>query len=169
MDLNFEEIIFSKTNSNWKSFKFRFEDFEKIKKMIPSKPGIYLIKTNAPTQELVKVEVRNDPKHYNFKKKIEEVLKLPVQIVIQEDLKNGYVVYNGHQGNLKQRFNEHFKGTKGTGCLSIFENKNLKDYDWWFEYFECSNIEGYCDSKLYRTYLEQYHRNKIGWPILCSQ
>lgn len=163
------QVIFSETNSNWKSFKITSNDFEDIKKNIPRSPGIYQIKTDAPINELLKVQDRKDPNHYNFKKKIDEALKLPNALIIQEDTLNGYIVYTGHQANLRQRFNEHFKGTKGTGCLSIFENENLQAYNWWFEYFDCSNIIEYNDSKLYRTFLEQFHRNKIGWPILCSQ
>lgn len=169
MELNFKEILFSNTNTNWISYKFNFLDLDEIVKKIPSKPGIYQIKTNAPIWELQKVGQRKDPKQYNFNQKIIESLKLPRSIIIQEDLVKGYVVYTGHQANLKQRFREHFKGSKGTGCLNIFENENLNKFDWWFEYFECSNIQNYCDTKLYRTFLEQFHRSHIGWPILCSQ
>lgn len=162
--------LFDTALEHWKAFEICYEQVDHIARSIPNRPGIYQIKTNAPIKELQLVSSRQDTSHYNFKKKIEASLLLPKGIIISENVIDGYVVYTGHQAKLRQRFREHFMGSKGTGCLNIFENVHLRDYQWWFEFYDCTNaLSNYQDSKLYRTYLEQLHRSHIGWPILCSQ
>ncbi len=161
-----ELICFLSDSKNWKR---AFITFENKRTLIPPTGGVYKIITDAPVKELMKIGERIDRKHYNFNKKITEANELNQNLIIQEDSQNGYVVYIGHQAKLQQRVREHFWGSKGTGCLNIFESEELRQYKWYFEYIEVSEIEGIENSKLSRVYLEQVVRFISGWPILCSQ
>jgi len=162
-------ILLSKLETKWVSVTIKpFSSIIDLPIQLARNAGIYQIKTDAPISILKKFGERNDKAHYNFSKKIEESLKLK-DLFIKENLLEGYVVYTGHQKHLRQRCKEHFIGSRGTGCLNIFEFEELKKYNWWFEYLEVSNFSGFTDSQLGRTYLEQLHRANIGWPILCSQ
>lgn len=163
------EILLPKLGSKWVSVQIRpFREICELPSQLTRKAGIYQIKTNTPINVLSKFSIRKDKAHYNFEKKIKDSLALK-ELTIQEDIIDGYVVYTGHQKYLRQRCKEHFIGSKGTGCLNIFEFKELHQYNWWFEYLEVANFSGFTDSKLIRTYLEQLHRANFGWPILCSQ
>jgi len=163
------EILLPKLETKWVSIPIKpFTSIMELPLQLERKSGIYQIKTSTPIDVLSKYGEREDEAHYNFQKKIKESLLLKT-LIVPEDLENGYVVYTGHQAYLRQRCKEHFIGSKGTGCLNIFEFEELKNYNWWFEYLEVSNFPEVKNSKLFRTYLEQLHRAHIGWPILCSQ
>ncbi len=163
--MNIEEIL----NNHWKKIEVKFDDFYSITQKVPRKPGLYSISTNAPPEVLKQYGKRNDPKHYNLKKKIIASDLIPEKLKIRQNNNEEYIVYNGHHGTLRQRLSEHFKGSNGTGCLALFRIENLRNYEWFFNYIDLSQIEEYEDNKLIRTYLEQKHRNNIGWPILCGQ
>ena len=163
--MNIEQIL----NNNWKKIEVNFEDFYSITQRVPRKPGIYSISTNAPLEILKEYGERKDPKHYNLKKKIKASKLLPEKLKIQQEGNQEYIVYNGHHGTLRQRLCEHFKGSNGTGCLALFRIENLKNYRWFFNYIDLSQIDEYEDNKLLGTFLEQKHRSNIDWPILCSQ
>ena len=162
------DILLQKVQKNWKVIAIKFDNINEILQSIPRTAGIYQIKTTTPISVLELYETRNDNAHCKFKNKITESRKLGT-LIVQEDLENGYVVYTGHQKFLRQRCKEHFMGSKGTGCLNLFEIEEFRKYNWWFEYLEVSIFKEYEDSLLFRTYLEQLHRANIGWPILCSQ
>lgn len=169
MDQIILETLLPKLDSKWVSVQIRaFRDICELPSHLTRKAGIYQIKTNTPVNVLLKFGIRKDKAHYNFEKKIKDSLALK-ELTIQEDIRDAYIVYTGHHKYLRQRCKEHFIGSKGTGCLNIFEFKELHKYNWWFEYLEVGNFSGFNDSKLMRTYLEQLHRANIGWPILCSQ
>ncbi|MDM1501912.1 hypothetical protein HX071_06820 [Myroides marinus] len=161
-----EIVSFLSDSVNWRKVLITYDN---RKNDVPAKGGVYKIITNAPVEVLKKVTNRIDKKHYDFYKKITESTSLVKELVIQEDLVDGYVVYIGHQANLKQRVREHFFGSKGTGCLNIFEGEVLRQYKWYFEYVEVADIEGFTNTKLSRVYLEQSVRFISGWPVLCSQ
>jgi len=60
-----------------------------------------------------------------------------------------YVVYNGQAGKLRQRASEYFKGSKGTGCLALFNIDTLKGYKWSFMYLDdCLIIINVCRERL---------------------
>jgi hypothetical protein len=160
------EQIFS---GEWKSIEVNFKDFVIIKTHVPRNPGIYSILTNTPKQVLSQFNFRNDKMHYNLNKKIENSETIPNSLRINQVDNEIYCVYNGHHHNLRQRLSEHFIGTKGTGCLALFEIQELRNYIWKYEYYNLSEIKDYKDSKVLRTLLEQQFRSKSGWPILCSQ
>lgn len=165
------DILIPKLESKWVTVLVDIDNFEEIRLKLPTKPGIYEIRTTAPISVLSKLPVENkriDAAHCNFREKIKNSKTLE-SLYIQEDVINGYVVYTGHQKSIRQRCKEHFKGSQGTGCLHFFEFEELREYDWWFDYLEVKHFEGFEDSNLFRTYLEQLHRANIGWPILCSQ
>ncbi|WP_418124548.1 hypothetical protein ACNFU2_07815 [Chryseobacterium sp. PTM-20240506] len=162
------DILLVKAENEWVSKEIFFNTIFETLLEIGRVPGIYQIRTNTPISILSQFGERVDKAYYNFQKKIKESLELG-SLIIPEDLENGYVVYTGHQAFLRQRCKEHFIGSKGTGCLNIFEFEELRNYRWWFEYLYASSIPNYHNSKLFRTYLEQLHRANIGWPILCSQ
>lgn len=168
MNNKITDIVLKKNQNLWICTEIVFDNLEAVLNKIPRKPGIYQIRTNAPIEALSQIGERSDKKHYNFKKKIAAALKLKV-LIVAENIKDGYVVYTGHQAFLKQRCKKHFIGSSGTGCLNIFEFKELRKFNWWFEYLEVSQFNEFEDSILFRTYLEQLHRASIGWPILCSQ
>lgn len=158
--------IFTK---GWELANVEYNGLVEIIQRIPGKPGIYEIATNTPKSVLSQYGSRKDKKHYDLNKKILASEVLPdLHKIIQKD-NNQYVVYTGHSYNLKQRFREHFKGSKGTACLALFQLEELRKYKWSFSFNQLKGVEDYNDSKLYRTFLEQRHRANIGWPILCSQ
>lgn len=160
-----DEIV----SHNWNGISVTFNTFDKIRNTISRTPSLYAIYTDTPKEVLKKIGKRNDTKHYNLQQKVKASELIPEAFTIKQNNQELYCVYNGHCHNLRQRFVEHFKGTKGTGCLALFEIKELQKYKWRFDFLELNNIEGYSDSKLYRTILEQHLRVKSGWPILCSQ
>ncbi|SDE84323.1 hypothetical protein SAMN05421636_10814 [Pricia antarctica] len=163
--MNVDEIILQ----NWEEIPVNYWDIEDVALKIPTKPGIYQIRTTAPKKILSLFGTRDDKNHYNLNKKITESDKLPIPFKILQEESEKYTVYTGHSYNLRQRFREHFRGSKGTGCLALFQLERLRHYEWSYEFNQLVGIENYSDSKLYRTFLEQKYRSKIGWPILCSQ
>ncbi len=154
---------------NWEETQVNYSDIVRIALGIPRKPGIYQISTNASKEVLSQFGPRDDKNHYNLNKKITESDKLPNGLKILQKGNEKYVVYTGHSYNLRQRFREHFQGSKGTGCLAVFQLERLRAFNWFFSLNQLGGIENYYDCKLYRTFLEQKYRAKIGWPILCSQ
>lgn len=162
------DILLEKSEKKWISKEIRYNDLSTTLLDIRTRAGIYRIKTTTPLSQLSMYGERKDKAHYNFKKKIQESVQLK-NLIIQENIQEGYIVYTGHQKSLRQRCKEHFTGSRGTGCLNIFEFEELREYQWWFEYIEVDSFPYLKDSKLIRTYLEQLHRANIGWPVLCSQ
>lgn len=154
---------------NLVTFKVEIKNYLDRYIEIPRNPGLYIIQTTAAKEILSDHHERKDKAHYNLKKKIAEASLLPKDILIHQHKREPYVVYSGHSQCLRQRFIEHFRGSKGTGCLALFQLEGLEKYDWWFNYIDLSSINFYQDSKLYRTYLEHHYRIHNGWPILCSQ
>ena len=127
------DILIPKLESKWETVLVNIDNFEEIRLKLPTKPGIYQIRTTAPISVLSKLPVENkriDAAHCNFREKIKKSKTLE-SLYIQEDVINGYVVYTGHQKSIRQRCKEHFKGSQGTGCLHFFEFEELREYDWW--------------------------------------
>jgi hypothetical protein len=155
--------------SSWTIVNPESTNIDELSLGIDRVPGLYSIFTNAPKEILSSTGIRNDSKHYNLTNKIFESDQIPSINVISQKDQNLYCVYNGHSSLLRQRFREHFNGTNGTACLAIFEIEILREYNWQFRYLNLSIIPEYIDSKIYRTLLEQHHRQQLGWPILCSQ
>lgn len=164
----FENVV---DNTNWERIDFNYFQLKSELKTVPTTPGVYFISTNTPEEILRSCEKREDPKHYNLSKKVNESRQLPDECKIMQNGDNPYVVYSGHSYRLRQRASEHFKGANGTGCLAIFKLKDLRNYNWSFHFLETSFLlpESKTDSSLFRTFLEQKLRSVIGWPILCSQ
>lgn len=156
-------------NNHWISCEITINNINDIKTTVPRQPGLYLIFTDTPKDELKKHGKRNDRMHYNLKSKIEASENIPNDLIINQKNDELYCVYNGHHYNLRQRLSEHFNGSKGTGCLALFEIEELREFKWTFKYLLLSKTENYIDSKVYRTLLEQQIRVKLGWPILCTQ
>jgi hypothetical protein len=154
---------------NWVNLTIYNNRIDQILTEIPRTPGIYAISTNTPIEILEQCNTRNDPNHYNLGERIQQSRMLDESQKITQKNSNNYIIYNGHQANLRQRASEHFKGSRGTGCLALFEFEILLNYSWTFSYLELISIDNYIDNKLIRTYLEQAHRSRIGWPILCKQ
>ena len=166
--MNLQELY-----NNWKNFglnsSFSKKNFKTEISKIPNTIGIYRIYTNCPQSILKTVNARLDLAHNNFEKKINETDKLPKDIITKQYNSEMYCIYNGMAENLRARATSHFKGTKGTGCLAIFETSIHLRFEWKFEYLELNKTASYIDSKIFRTYLERLDRNIIGWPILCSE
>lgn len=158
-------------NFNWTMTKIVYGSLDLILKELPLNPGFYKIYTDAPEYILQTFNKRDDSKHYNIGKKVTASKELPQGYRILQEKDNPYIVYTGHSFSLRQRAREHFKGSRGTGCLAIFQLIDLRGYNWYFSYLETSTLldEKRKDSKLFRTYLEQKLRSQLGWPILCSQ
>lgn len=156
-------------NHKWVSINVTFDNFNELKTTVLRQPGLYSISTNTPREILRQFGMRNDIKHYNLKNKVNASDNIPIDLTIRQKDNNLYCVYNGHHHNLRQRFTEHFIGSRGTGCLALYELKRLRQFNWTFEYLVLTNINNYIDSKVYRTFLEQHLRVKTGWPILCGQ
>lgn len=169
MNLNELTSIIS-TELNWSRIETNYLEKNALLQQVPSVPGIYKIYTNCPIEVLMSLDQRNDSKHYNLSRKINESLRLPSELRINQNGNDNYMIYLGQQHNLKSRFREHFWGGNGTACLNIYEFEELRDYQWCFDYLECARIiPEYEDSKIYRNCIEQVVRVMTGWPILCSQ
>jgi len=96
--MNIEKIL----ANNWKKIEVKFENIDSATQKIPRKPGIYSISTNAPLEVLEKYGEREDPKHYNLKRKIEASGVIPEKFKIIQSENLEYVVYNGHHNTLRQ-------------------------------------------------------------------
>lgn len=145
------------------------ENFDIVKSVIPRKPGLYKISTNCPVEVLKTTGARMDKMHYNIEKRVLDSYNIPDNIINKQVEDQLYCIYNGHNKNLRQRFNEHFAGTQGTGCMALFQIEILKSYEWKFEYLNLNEVDGYKDSPLFRSILEQHLRTRDGWPILCAR
>jgi len=145
------------------------ENFHSVKAEIPRQPGLYKISTNCPIEVLKTTGARMDKMHYNIEKRVLDSYNIPDNIITKQVENQLYCIYNGHNKNLRQRFNEHFAGTQGTGCMALFQIEILKGYEWKFEYLDLNTVDGYIDSPLFRSILEQHLRVKDGWPILCAR
>lgn len=152
---------------NWIDVDKRKLKSEKI--LVPRKAGLYLIYTNAP------IDIFNSLKTLSIKGAVDigartnNSLNIDSGLLIKENTENSYCVYIGHHNSLNQRLKEHFLGSKGTGCLSLFKHKKLIKYKWRFYYLETSKLENCMDSNLLRTILENNLKTHIGWPILCAR
>ena len=129
---------------NWNEFGKRkfvnFQSFTSLKEELPRAPGVYRIYTTCPESILEKIALRTSKGHYNFNSKIIASRQIPAEFRISQKENNPYCIYNGHTYNLRQRINEHFIGTKGTGCLAIFTSNELKDYEWYIEYLPLNSL-----------------------------
>jgi hypothetical protein len=161
------EKIFDK--SNWQKVKITYTSDFKIHESIPNKPGLYMIFSSASSSVLKGLEQPSVKGAYDIKKRIIDSEKIPKTFLINQTKDQLYCIYIGHQKNLRQRCQEHFKGSKGTACLSIFNHIPLREFEWEFHYFELSQLDAYDDSKLLRNILESQLRVKFGWPLLCAQ
>jgi hypothetical protein len=165
--MNFKKLYDLK---NWKSIDVEFSSLEKPFKCIPNEAGLYMIFTNTPKIVFQKLEFINKKGAVDFYIRIKLSESTPNELLIIQSNRNMYCVYIGHQKNLRQRFSEHFIGSKGTGCLSLSEYKELSKQKWKFYYFEISNLEkNIQDSNMLRTILENNIRAHFGWPILCAK
>jgi hypothetical protein len=154
----------------WKSIDVEFSSLEKQLKDIPNKAGLYMIFTNTPKSVFQKLVPINKKGAVDFNNRIKLSESTPNELLILQINRYMYCVYIGHQKNLKQRFSEHFKGSTGTGCLSLSKYKVLSEQKWKFYYFEISNLEkNIQDSNMLRTILENNIRAHFGWPILCAK
>jgi hypothetical protein len=165
--MNFKKLYDSK---NWKSLDVEFTPLEKPFKDLPNAPGLYMIFTNTPKSVFQKLEFINQKGAVNFNRRIKFSESVPNELLINQSKREMYCVYIGHQKNLRQRFSEHFIGSKGTGCLSLSKYKELSEQKWKFFYFEISNLKNIVqDSNMLRTILENNIRAHFGWPILCAK
>jgi len=57
---------------NWIPLDISFDKFDDLKKTVPRKPGLYSILTNTPKGTLRLFGKRNDKKHYNLMKKVDD-------------------------------------------------------------------------------------------------
>jgi hypothetical protein len=161
------EKIFDK--ANWQKIEISQPVYKDFSKKISNKPGLYMIFSNVPANELKDIGTLEIKGSYNIPNRVIDFEGIPKSLVISQDKDELYCVYIGHQKNLRQRCKEHFNGSKGTACLSLFNYSKLRNYKWEFHYFELSNLDGYVDSKLHRNILESHLRVKFGWPCLCME
>jgi hypothetical protein len=155
--------------ANWQKIEISHPVDKEYFKKISNKPGLYMIFSNVPADELKSIGELDIDGAYNIPKRVMDFEEIPKSLVINQDKNDLYCIYIGHQKNLRQRCKEHFNGSEGTACLSLFNYGKLRIYKWEFHYFELSNLDGYVDSKLHRNILESHLRVKFGWPCLCIQ
>ena len=170
MKIRINELLDQIKGEKSKTLKFVFGE-ENWRGVIPSRPGWYEIRTNAPLNVLKQVEPPpQDHKHYKFRERIEYNEQLPIpELLISQEGDGIWTVYNGYAANLKSRAREHQRGDKGTGCLAIQRQKgvNLTQYDWFFEFFLLEDL-GVKDHRILRRLMEQAWRARYGWPVLCG-
>ena len=165
-----------KGSSLLESIEKGLQDFEldleghKWRDSIPSRPGWYFIKTNAPPEVFTKIGPPEGVNHYDLPKRIRSALALESLGVCIMPAEGGmYVVYSGETKNLKARAREHVYGHSKTGCLALGNYPLLKSYEWRFICSVCHIVQNPNDSKLVRILGEQLWRAKNGWPILCGK
>ena len=145
---------------------------------IEDRAGWYFIKTTAPLDAFAEC---------GSKKQSSKLVDLPVRVyqtswlarlgmTIPEDPK-GYWVYNGEATSLSERIGAHYKGTDGTGCISISRYPPLRSHRWWVSYayvrevfekvFDEVTVPDGDRERSVRVSLEQAWRVKYGWPRLC--
>lgn len=162
------EEIFIK--DNWAKINVSPLDLKSQCIKLPSTPGLYMIETTTPIDIFTKLGKPNVNGRVNIRSRVLLSSTIKGNLLIKVKKKQFYCVYIGHQQNLRQRFKEHFYGSKGTGCLAIFRYKKLREFKWRFYYFELSSINSdFMDSPLLRTILECKLRSHFGWPILCAK
>jgi len=154
---------------NWIKFEIDPKKLNSEKIAIPRKAGLYMLYTNTP------IAVFNSLKTISIKGVVDiglrsqKSLKIDSSLLIKENIEENYCVYIGHHNSLNQRLKEHFLGSIGTGCLSLFKHKKLVNYKWIFYYFETAKLKNNLDSNLLRTILENNLKSHFGWPILCAR
>lgn len=158
--------LFSK---DWEIIEIKKSYFEESLLSIPRNPGLYRITSNIPKSELKTLTNRKGKNHVDFVRRLSTTEKLLSGLEIEHQENESRVIYTGHHKFLRDRCRNHFRGYDGTGCLNLFELENFSNYKWTFEYFNLRRMEGYEDSIITRTALEQHYRAKIGWPILCDK
>ena len=172
MKTTVEEIV-NEIDDKTKQVLIDFDD-EKWQKDVPSKPGWYLIKTNASIDKLMKCQKSIEyVAHTNIPETVMETSELQkAGIAIMQSGNENYVVYNGEADNLKARAREHVHGHRKTYCLGLSKYKNVLQHTNWFFYYvtmsNCRTIQNGKD-KLLRLAVEQAWRAKHGWPILCRK
>lgn len=164
--MNYSEITKLK---NWVRHDVIHTQIKSAIENIPSVPGLYLICTNAPISVFNTLGKNSDKGAVDIGLRTSNSFKINNDLLIKENSKNNYCVYIGHHKNLKQRIKEHFWGSDGTGCLSLFKNNKLTKYKWEFYYLEISKLKNGDDSNLLRTILENKLKSDFGWPILCAR
>jgi len=85
----------------WDSIEINFSTFYKDTINIPSKPGIYMIVTNTPTNILENLTKINVDGAYDIPKRVKTSTLLPNRLTINQISDEPYCVYIGHQKNLK--------------------------------------------------------------------
>jgi hypothetical protein len=138
---------------------------------VPSKPGWYLIRTNAPIEALRNIEVKEEnEKHYRIGQRVQKLEKSGLEdLLIKQVGKQPWIVYNGYAKNLNSRAREHENGHPKTACLAIGQHPSLIGYQWWFDYFTVSEMApGLVDHPILRKLVEQGWRGRHGWPVLCG-
>ena len=166
--------VFHEIDQLAKCLTMNFED-PTWREGIPSKPGWYLVKTNAPVEALRAVGPPKYKAHINFPDTIAATTGLQdagMAIMPPAEGEN-YVVYNGEAKNLKARAREHDDGHPKTYCLGLSNYKSLHKYWWTFCYLPLSSCTAFSvkiqDDKLLRLAGEQGWRVYNGWPILCKK
>lgn len=154
---------------NWECIDVNHSQKNYAKENIPNAPGLYLIFTNTPISVFNTLKTNIDKGAVDLGLRTNNPFKVSVELLIKENSKNNYCVYIGHHKNLRQRIKEHFWGSNGTGCLSLFKHKSLIKYKWQFYYLEISKLKYGEDSNLLRTILESKLKSHFGWPILCAR
>jgi hypothetical protein len=74
-----------------------------------------MIFTNTPKKVFQKLEFINKKGAVDFNSRIKFSESVPHELLMIQSNRDMYCVYIGHQKNLRQRFSEHFIGSKGTG------------------------------------------------------
>jgi len=142
---------------------------------IPSEPGWYFIRTDAPVKVLQ--QQRLWATTYTKKRSLEQVAVRNYDIAARArryatDLArfwNIYEVYSGMASSLKARAREHTFPDPGTAGLALSMYPALRNHEWLFGYVTLSRFATgiSCPEMLLRLG-EQVWRAKRGWPLLCS-
>jgi hypothetical protein len=128
-----------------------------------------MIYCNVPLYEFETLRRLKNRGAIDISERVKKGKHLCSDLIIEENTSKNYCVYIGHQKNLKRRINEHFKGSNGTGCLSIFKHQKLRAYKWKVLFYEINKDRQLEDSNIFRTIIENNLRSKFGWPILCAK
>lgn len=128
-----------------------------------------MIYSNVPVAELETLRKLKVAGAVNIKERVSNANNLCSHLIIEENIENKYCLYIGHQKDLRRRIKEHFNGSRGTGCLSIFKYNKLKKFKWEVYFYDFKKMNGLVDCNLTRTIFENKIRSKFGWPILCAK
>lgn len=171
-------------NNIWNASTFLTSWFDDLDKIVPSSPGWYWFSCEISKEDILTLDSVTPlpPKACDF----------PIVATENDNLFNAeqicrthgdfLILYNGHEGNVRDRARKHFNlnlTDTSTGALGI-KHYGLSNKNWRLKYFTeaqidslgtiiQANVRSLINNKTGRVAIENAWRMKYGWPLLCKE